>query len=108
VTSTADLGAPRRFAMPQPGTVVWHLEVTAQCWDTKQHCVCGAEFASRCELWKHQADAYIALAPNDGSRAYDADCDCPRGPSSHPHAVHATDCASKRHASPNDGSRGTT
>lgn len=34
------------------------------------------------------------VSPNDG--LFDADCDCPRGPSSHPHAVHATNCATKR------------
>ena len=26
---------------------------------------------------------------------FDTECDCPRGPSRHPHAVHATNCATR-------------
>jgi hypothetical protein len=38
-----------------------HLQVPSPTWDTKTRCSCGAEFASRCEFWKHQADAYVEL-----------------------------------------------
>lgn len=31
-----------------------------------------------------------------GAALYATNCDCPRGPSSHPHSVHATNCASKK------------
>ncbi len=39
----------------------WHVQAETPNWDTKQRCACGAEFASRCEFWKHQADAYLRL-----------------------------------------------
>ena len=45
---------------------VRHVLVEAPSWDTKQHCACGEVFASRCEMWKHQADAYLRLI--DGSK----------------------------------------
>lgn len=54
------------------------------------------------DAWGY-GDERVGVSPNDG--LFDADCDCPRGPSSHPHAVHATNCATKRRLSPNDGSR---
>lgn len=40
---------------------VRHVQVETPNWDTKQRCACGAEFVSRCEMWKHQADAYLRL-----------------------------------------------
>ena len=38
-----------------------HLQGDSPNWDTKTRCACGAEFTSRCEFWKHQADAYVEL-----------------------------------------------
>lgn len=38
-----------------------HLQAETPGWDTKTRCRCGEEFRSRCEFWKHQADAYVAL-----------------------------------------------
>lgn len=46
----------------QAAEYVRHLEVEPHgSWDTKVRCYCGAEFVSRCEMWKHQADAYVLL-----------------------------------------------
>ena len=38
-----------------------HLQRPRPNWTTDTRCACGAEFVSRCEFWKHQADAYEAL-----------------------------------------------
>lgn len=49
--------------------LVRHTLVSGPSWDTKQRCACGAEFASRCEFWKHQADAYVIAADAIGCTA---------------------------------------
>ena len=51
--------------MTHPAETVRHVQVETPNWDTKQRCACGVEFVSRCEFWKHQADAYLLLI--DGS-----------------------------------------
>jgi excinuclease UvrABC ATPase subunit len=33
------------------------IRTNAEGWDTKVHCTCGFESVSRCEQWKHAADA---------------------------------------------------
>jgi hypothetical protein len=39
----------------------WHVLQPGPSWSTKTLCSCGAQFTSRCEFWKHQADAYLRL-----------------------------------------------
>ncbi|HVE28288.1 MAG TPA: hypothetical protein VNC22_22930 [Sporichthya sp.] len=65
--SIVDPVDPRRSLMPSlcptckgTGYVPAHVEVPTPGWDTKTRCACGSEFTSRCEFWKHQADAYVA------------------------------------------------
>lgn len=40
---------------------VRHVQVETPNWDTKVRCACKADFTSRCEFWRHQADAYLRL-----------------------------------------------
>lgn len=45
---------------------VRHLQVETPNWDTKIRCLCGADFTSRAEFYKHGYEAYLALL-NDGT-----------------------------------------
>jgi hypothetical protein len=38
-----------------------HRQIDTPSWDTKTECSCGQRYASRCEMWSHQSEAYLSL-----------------------------------------------
>lgn len=61
-----ELMAERRAEAARDADPVRHVQVETPHWDTKIRCACREVFVSRCEMWKHQADAYLRLIDGSG------------------------------------------